>query len=112
MTTRAAFTVAVAEDPLVCRYLRTLLGRHGFQTVENEPPVTLKLMKSGQLQPDVLITNTPDAFAGFADRVRILYLAAAPDPQLVRAFRNSRTLQKPFHAEQLLNALDELAAVY
>jgi hypothetical protein len=110
IASRALRTVAVAEDPFIGRFLRTLLGRHGFQTVDNDLSVTLKLMESGQLKPDFLITNTPGAFSEFADQVRIVYLAATPDPALVRAFRNSRTLRKPFQAEQLLQALDELTA--
>jgi len=102
--------IAVAEDPFVGRYLRTLLRRHGFQTVDNEPPITLKLMESGELTPDLLITNRPDEFAEFADRIGVVYLAAAPDPSVVRPFRHSRTLRKPFQAEDLLKALDDLAS--
>lgn len=103
-------TIAVAEDPFVRRYVRALLVKHGFQIVENDTRQTRKLMESGELKPDVLITNDPDTFAGFADRVPLVYLAAAPDPARVRSFRLSRILRKPFEAEQLLRALGELAA--
>lgn len=105
-------TVAVAEDPFIGRYLRALLGRHGFQIVDHAPPVTLKLMESGELKPDILITNMPGEFTEFADEVGVVYLAAAPDPSLVEPFRKSRTLRKPFEAEQLLKALSDLTAAH
>lgn len=103
-------TIAVAEDPFIGRYLRTLLGRHGFQAVDNDTPSTRKLMEAGQLRPAILITNAPEAFIEFADEVGIVYIAAAPDPALVRPFRHSRTLRKPFQAEELLKALGDLTA--
>ncbi len=103
-------TVAVAEDPFVRRYVRALLVKHGFQIVENDTRLTRKLMESGELKPDILITNDPDAFAGFAAELPVLYLAAAPDPARVEAFRNARLVRKPFQAQQLLAALSELTA--
>ncbi len=101
-------TVAVAEDPFIRRYVRALLVKHGFRIVENDPKLTRKLMESGELIPDVLITNDPGAFAGFADELPVVYLAAAPDPAVVERFRFSRMLRKPFEADQLLRALNEL----
>ena len=103
-------TVAVAEDPFVRRYVRALLVKHGFQIVENDVRLTRRLMESGELKPDILITNVPDAFAGFAAHLPVVYLAAAPDPTLVEPFRFSRMVRKPFQAQQLLEALSELTA--
>jgi hypothetical protein len=103
-------TVAVAEDPFVRRYVRALLLKHGFQIVENDTRVTRRLMESGDLKPDVLITNDPTTFAGFAAYLPVVYLAAAPDPALVARFKLSRMVRKPFEAEQLLQALNELTA--
>jgi hypothetical protein len=103
-------TVAVAEDPFVRRYVRSLLVKHGFQIVENDARLTRQLMESGELKPDVLITNAPDAFADIAAKLPVVYLAAAPDPALVEPFRLSRMLRKPFQAHQLLEALSELTA--
>jgi hypothetical protein len=105
-----AWTVAVAEDPFIRRYVRALLTRHGFEIAEYDTPRARKLMESGELKPDILITNDPDRFAAFADELRVVYLAAAPDPALVEAFRNSRMLRKPFQAQQLLAAIGELTA--
>lgn len=102
-------TVAVAEDPFVRRFVRALLVKHGFQIVENDTSLTRKLMESGELKPDILITNDPVTFAGFATKLPLVYLAAAPDPALVQPFRNSRMLRKPFQAQQLLEAVSELA---
>jgi len=103
-------TVAIAEDPFIRRYVRVLLTKHGFQTVEKDTPVARRLMESGELRPDVLITNDPGSFAGFAAVLPVLYIAAAPDPAVVARFRSSRTLRKPFEAAQLLKAVSELAA--
>ena len=103
-------TVAVAEDPFVRRYVRALLVKYGFRIAENDVRLTRKLMESGELKPNVLITNDPDAFAGFAAELPVLYLAAAPDPARVEAFRNARMVRKPFQAQQLLAALSELTA--
>jgi hypothetical protein len=102
------FTIAVAEDPFVRRYVRALLVKHGFQIVENDTWSTRKLMEKGELKPDVLITNDPDTFAGIASHVPLVYLAAAPDPSRAEPFRQCRMLRKPFQAQQLLEALGEL----
>jgi hypothetical protein len=101
----------VAEDPFVRRYIRALLVKHGFQIVENDARQTRKLMESGEWKPDVLVTNDPGSFAGFAAQLPVVYVSAAPDPKLVERFRFCRMLRKPFPAEQLLRALDELMAV-
>jgi hypothetical protein len=106
--THHEWTVAVAEDPFVRRYIGALLAKHGFQTAENDTRLTLRMMESGDLQPDVLITNDPGSFAGFAEEIPVVYVAAAPDPSLVRAFKSSRMLRKPFQAEELLQAVAEL----
>jgi len=103
-------TIAVAEDPFVRRYVRTLLTKHGFRTVESDPHLTRKLLESGELRPDILITNDPEMFAGFAAYLPVVYLAAAPDPKMVETFRFSRMVRKPFVAEQLLRAVSELVA--
>jgi hypothetical protein len=103
-----AITVAVAEDPFVGRYVRTLLTKHGFQTVENDPRQTRKLMESGDLRPDVLITNDPDLFTGFAEQVSLVYMAASPDPARSQPFRRSRMVRKPFQASQLIDAVTQL----
>jgi hypothetical protein len=60
--------------------------------------------------PPTLVTNAPGQFLEFADQVPLLYLAEAPDSSLAGRFRLCRVLRKPFHAEELFAALDELGA--
>ena len=48
-------------------------------------------------------------FASVADRVPVLYLAAAPDPEAGTHFSAFRALRKPFLPQQLLEAVQELA---
>jgi hypothetical protein len=103
-------SVAIAEDPFVRRYIRALLLKHGFHIVENDAPMTRKMMEAGELKPDVLVTNEPALFAAFAQEVSVVYVAATPDPALVKRFRLSRVLRKPFDAAQLVRAVSELAA--
>jgi hypothetical protein len=103
--------IAVAEDPFVRKYVGALLAKHGFRIAESDSRLTRKLIESGDLKPDVLITNDPGAFAAFADELAVLYLSAAPDPFLVRPFKRSRMVRKPFQAEQLLDALYDLTGV-
>src|ERR1035438_6096680 len=58
----------------------------------------------------VVITNRPEAFLPFADTLPILYIAANPDPALVSCFSTCRVLRKPFRNDDLLEAVQELAA--
>lgn len=108
-TDRASGVVLVVEDPFVRVYLRTLLTRHGYAVVGAEPQHGIDLITSGELKPDVLITNTPNLFDRFAQEIPVLYLAACPDPDLAARFRSCRVLQKPFHPDRCLAAVEELA---
>ncbi|MBZ5725628.1 MAG: hypothetical protein LAP87_11600 [Acidobacteriia bacterium] len=100
--------VLVVEDPFVGTYLRTILRRHGFTVVGAEPQHGIDLVDSGEVKPDLLITNTPGVFARFADQIPVLYLAACPDMELASRFRSCRVLQKPFLPDQLLAAVEDL----
>jgi len=103
--------VAVAEDPFVCRYVSAVLTRYGFrEIVEHDVSRTRRLMETGALKPDVLITNTPGAFVRFAQDLPVVYLAALPDRSQVEGFRDSRILRKPFLAQDLAAAVNQLAA--
>jgi hypothetical protein len=56
------------------------------------------------------LTNIPREFLAFSGRIPLLYLAAAPDPELAARFQSCRMVRKPFHAGELIEALDELEA--
>ena len=99
----------MVEDPFVRVFLRTLLARYGYTALGVELERALDLLSSGELQPDVLITNTPGIFERFAAQVPLLYLSACPDPDLAARFQSCRALQKPFHPDQMLAAVEELA---
>ncbi len=102
--------VAVIEDPFIRKLLRDILTRHGYRVVEYAAPYAVELLRSGAEQIHLIITNHPDEFLAFADVLPILYMAAAPDPELAARFLRCRSLRKPFVAEDLLAAVAELTA--
>ena len=69
------------------------------------------MLSSDTEQVDLIITNSPKDFLRFADHVPLLYIAAAPDPELASRFLWCRVLQKPFHPDQLVAAVRDLTAV-
>jgi len=102
-------TVLVAEDPFINSFLRTVLQRHGYKVVTTDQHQGSNLVRTGGVQPDVVITNKPEAFLPFAEDRPMLYIAASPDPELALRFQTCRVLRKPFRYEDLLEAVDELA---
>ena len=102
-------TVLVAEDPFINSFLRTVLQRHGYRVVTTDQYQGSNLVRTGGVQPDVVITNKPEAFLPFAEGRPMLYIAASPDPELALRFQTCRVLRKPFRYEDLLEAVDELA---
>jgi DNA-binding response OmpR family regulator len=99
----------VVEDPFICHYLQCLLALRGYQVLEAAPQRGVELVRSETMKVTLVITNTPEIFAAFAERVPVLYLAAIPDLYLAARFRACRVLRKPFDPEQFLEAVDELA---
>jgi hypothetical protein len=102
--------ILVAEDPFVSSFLRTILQRRGHQVVVGEPDRVSGLLRDGSMEAQVVITNRPEAFLPFADTLPILYIAANPDPDLASCFSTCRVLRKPFRNDDLLEAVQELAA--
>jgi hypothetical protein len=102
-------TVLVAEDPFINSFLRTVLQRHGYRVVTTDQYQGSNLVRTGGVQPDVVITNKPEAFLPFAEGRPMLYIAASPDPELALRFQTCRVLRKPFRYEDLLEAVDDLA---
>jgi len=94
---------------MVRRFLHNLLQRGGYSVVEAERTRALELLRSAEGEDCLVITNTPGLFLPFADRVRIIYLAACPDAALAALFGRCRVLRKPFHPPDLLAAVKDLA---
>lgn len=101
--------ILVAEDPYINSFLRTVLQRHGYKVVTGEANQSSNMLREGDLQANLVITNAPEAFIPFASSLPILYIAAGPDYELASRFQYCRVLQKPFHNEDLLNAVEDLS---
>jgi CheY-like chemotaxis protein len=110
MTTPHAALVLVAEDPFIGTFLRTLLGRHGYRVEATSPARAFEMVSTGELRPDLLITNSPQDFIPVADRIAILYTAAMPDSDLASRFPVCRMLRKPFRNEEILEAVASLVS--
>jgi len=105
----AARCVLVVEDPLIQRFVGGLLKREGRQVVESELEGALNTLRHDSGTVSLLITNAPAHFLEFAETVRIIYMAAFPDPELAGRFRSCRTLRKPFRPSELVATAAELA---
>jgi DNA-binding response OmpR family regulator len=106
----SAGSIVVVEDSFVGQFLRVVLQRHGHVVVIVDANKGMEMLRSGKPPVDLLITNMPALFAEFGESVPLLYLAAFPDPALVKSFRSSRALHKPFHPDQLVECVNELLA--
>ena len=98
------------EDPFITNFIRSLLATGGYSVVTAEPHHGLNILRSGAVEVDLLITNSPGMFSEVGERIPVLYLAAVPDPDEVAGFRISRTLRKPFRPRQLLETVRQLIA--
>jgi DNA-binding response OmpR family regulator len=103
--------IVVVEDPFVLSFLGNVLTKSGYQVVPARVQRGLELVRAGGAKVDLLITNTPAAFAEAGERIPLLYLSAFPDPEQASGFRACRILRKPFHPRQLLAAVAELAGL-
>ena len=111
MCRQISTTVLISEDPFVAAFVQTLLHRHGFEVVNAAAERGLGLIETGELQADLVITNTPQVFLPVADRLHLLYLAAMPDPSLIARFPSARALRKPFSNGELVEAVQSLTVV-
>jgi len=100
--------VVIVEDPFICKFLSAVLARAGCRAVEAAPQDGFKLICSGEFPVKALITNTPQIFQAFAGQFPVIYTTSCPDPEATRGFPQCRILQKPFHAGQVLEALNEV----
>lgn len=100
--------IVVVEDPFIQKYLRVVLVRHGYRVVGSDAHAAKAMLRSGMEQVGLVITNSPRDFMAFADTIPLLYMAGAPDLDLVSSFSRCRVLRKPFHPEHLLAAVRDL----
>jgi len=73
-------------------------------------PQAAALLRAGDCGVSLLISNVPEEFLEFAERTPLVYLSSTPNPALAARFRACRTVCKPFRAETLLSAMEELTA--
>jgi hypothetical protein len=96
------------EDPVICHFVRVILGRRSYEVLEAEAHRAQRILEAESGEVLLVITNVPEEFEAFRDRLRILYLAACPDQELAGRFPCCRALRKPFHPKDLLAAIEEL----
>jgi CheY-like chemotaxis protein len=101
-------TVLVVEDALVSKLVRVVLLRHGYQVDLASPQEAASILAKPNCPVQVLVTNKPEEFLEFSDRVPLLYLTSAPDPLFTTAFRSCCVVMKPFIPEELVRALGSL----
>jgi hypothetical protein len=102
--------VIVIEDAFIRKFLRCALARAGFCSVEMETHAAAEFVRSGAAYVKALITNKPEACVDWASQIPLVYTTSCPDSIAMRGFTRARVLQKPFHAQQLVEALEDVAS--
>ena len=102
-------TVVVVEDPLVSKLVRAVLQRHGYEVRLAGPAEAAAALKDSQSQVGVLVTNAPQPFLEFAERIPLVYLTSGPDVLMEAAFLSCRVVLKPFLPEELVRAVGAVA---
>ena len=100
--------ILVVEDPLVRRLIDDILTRVGYTVVEADPEHARELLADKTEKIALLVTNTPERFADYAQAVPLLYVSAFPEPRTARQFPRCRALAKPFAPLTLLALAREL----
>jgi len=75
-----------------------------------DPRRAVEMVQARQ-KVDLLITNSPADFLPIAGELPLLYLSAAPDPELASRFSKLRVLEKPFRSDELLRAVKDLTSL-
>jgi hypothetical protein len=83
-----------------------VLQREGHEVTCESAAEAAGLLRNEKV--DLLITNTPTAFAEFGQRVPLLYLAAFPDPEAAASFERWLALRKPFQTTELVSQAGRL----
>jgi hypothetical protein len=102
-------TILVVEDPFVSGFLCAVLQRHGHRVMTVDAVKASEQIHNHSVGAPVVITNRPEAFLPFAGTLRILYIAANPEPAIALQFATCRVLRKPFLSGALLEAVEQLA---
>jgi len=108
LTQCAQASILVVEDPFIQKYLRTVLGRRGYQVRGADARSAEEMLRSTPEMVDLVITNSPRDFLAFARTLPLLYMSGAPDLELASRFLRSRVIRKPFHPDQLLRLVEDL----
>jgi hypothetical protein len=103
-------TIVIVEDPFIQKYLRSVLARSGLRSIGSDARTAAGMLGLAVERVDLVITNSPRDFLAFAGTLPLLYVAGAPDPELASQFRRCRLLRKPFHPDQLVALVKDLAA--
>lgn len=101
-------SVVLVEDPLIRRYVRSVLAHRKRAVVDANASDAVDLVRSGESKVCLLITNRPGEFLPFAQDLPVLYVSSKPEQNLATAFRACRTLSKPFSPDALAAAVTEL----
>jgi hypothetical protein len=102
-------SLVVVEEPMIANLIRTMLRRENFTVVVTGAGKAIAIVGQPERFDGVLVTNKPEDFLEFAGIVRLLYVSAAPDPEVQRLFPRCRVVRKPFAQVELLAALKEVA---
>ncbi len=102
--------IAIAEDSYICSFLRRLLQRAGYQSLNLQSPGELTAMRAEGRQIDALITNSPREYRAVASDIPLIYTSSSPDPDATRGFNHFLILKKPFQPAELISACHEVIA--
>jgi hypothetical protein len=102
--------IIVIEDLFIRKFLRCALARVGFRTVEMDAPAARDFVRDGA-HVKALITNKPEVCVDWASEIPLVYTTSCPDPDAMRGFTRGLVLQKPFHAHQLVEALEGVGSI-
>ena len=105
---RISRPIILVEDPFIRSYLRFVLQRRGFSVVESDAIHACEMANSND--GVLVITNAPEPFLPCADKLALVYIAAAPDMELAARFPRCRVVRKPFPPEALVKAVEGLAS--
>ncbi len=103
-------SLLVVEDGMVSNLVRAVLRKHGYTVAQADAAGAAELIQSPDSKIEVLITNSPQRFLAFADRLPLVYLTSAPDPELQSVFRACCVVRKPFAPADLVDAVRELTS--
>jgi DNA-binding response OmpR family regulator len=100
--------IVVVEDPLISRLVSTVLRRHGCDVTLVEASEAAELFRENG-SARILITNLPEPFLEFAERLPLLYLSSQPNPAFEAAFQWCQVVLKPFQPQELVQAVKLLS---